>query len=328
MDDTNTTDITHAEDSPSVGLVPADLAESAVRYAQRSMAPRTQKAYQAQVGTFVAWCEDHGLPATPAAPQTVAAYITSKADAGKKVATIAQGLSAIGQAHQLAGLDNPCSSAHVKKVWKGIRRTLGTAPYQKAPVLVPDLRRMVAALPDNLVGVRDRALLLVGFAGAFRRSELVALTVADLELTDDGLVVTIRKSKTDQEGQGRKVGVPFGSARETCPVRSLRAWLEAADLNDGPVFRAVDRHGMVASVALTGRSVARVVKRSAERAGLDPSRFSGHSLRAGLATAAAKAGRPIHAIMAQTGHKSVGMVMTYVREARIFEENAASGIGL
>jgi integrase len=186
---------------------------------------------------------------------------------------------------------------------------------------------MVAALPPGVIGIRDKALLLVGFAGALRRSELVALTVADLDFTPEGLVVALRRSKTDQEGKGRKIGIPPGRAR-TCPVRALQDWLEAAGIGEGAVFRGVNRHGQVADKPLTGRSVARIIQRAAERAGLDSTRFAGHSLRAGLVTTAAKAGKPTHSIMAQTGHKSVGMVQKYIREAKLFEENAAAGIGL
>jgi site-specific recombinase XerD len=166
---------------------------------------------------------------------------------------------------------------------------------------------MVVTLDASLAGVRDRALLLLGFAGAFRRSELVALDVADLSFTARGVEVTIRRSKTDQEGAGRVVAIPLGSQAETCPVRSLRAWLEAAGIEAGSIFRAVNRWGRVGG-RLADRDVACTVKRAAERAGLDPAAFSGHSLRAGLATSAALAGKSDRAIMATTGHKSRAMV--------------------
>src|SRR5262249_51616559 len=157
----------------------------------------------------------------------------------------------------------------VRNTLKGIRRTLGTAPVQKAPALTPDIRAMVDATDSGLIGTRDRALLLLGFAGAFRRSELVALDVADLALTREGRTVPLRRSKTDQEGVGRKVGVPYGSNPETCPVRCVQAWIEHAGLSDGPVFRSIDRHGRLGPGRLAGIDVARVVKKLAGRAGLD-----------------------------------------------------------
>jgi integrase len=211
---------------------------------------------------------------------------------------------------------------------QGIRRKLGVAPSQKTPVLVGDLQRMVRALPDSLLGARDRALLLVGFAGGFRRSELVGLDHQDLDFSRDGLTVHLRRSKTDQEGVGRKVGVPFGSDRATCPVRALQAWLDAAAIEDGPVFVGLTRHGKTTGNRLDGRDVARAVKRAALTVGLDASKFAGHSLRAGLATSAAKAGKSERAIMAQTGHRSVMMVRRYIRDADLFSDNAAAGLGL
>jgi len=180
-------------------------------------------------------------------------------------------------------------------------------------------------LPETLLGARDRALLLVGFGGAFRRSELVFLDVGDVAFTQDGLEVMLRRSKTDPEGRGRKVGIPFGSQASYCPVRALRAWTKAAGIEDGALFRYVTRYGQVGG-RLTGHAVAKVVKRCAGAAGLDASRYSGHSLRAGLATAAARAGKSERAIMAQTGHRSLTQVRHYVRQGSLFLENAASGL--
>lgn len=305
------------------GLVPADLVEKARVFASEARAPRTRKEYRRAWKTFALWCQSAGLRSMPAAPDTVALYLAARADACS-VSTLEQDLSAIGAAHRLAGLPSPRSSAVVREVRAGIRRRLGVAPKQKAPLLVDDLRDVVGALPDTLVGLRDRALLLVGFAGAFRRSELVALEVHDLEWTADGVKVTLRRSKTDQEGEGRSVGIPHGSA-EACPATALRAWLVASEITDGLVFRGVSRHDHVGA-ALAGRSVARIVKRAAEAAGFDSRRLAGHSLRAGLATSAAKAGRSERSIMRQTGHRSSAMVRRYIREAEVFNDNAAKGL--
>jgi integrase len=187
---------------------------------------------------------------------------------------------------------------------------------------------MIVGLPESLLGERDRALLLVCFAGAFRRSELVSLDVADVSFTRDGLVIRLRRSKTDQEGEGRTIGIPYGSRPMTCPVRALKEWLDFSGITAGPLFRPVNRHGQVLATRLSDRGVARVVQRAAAAAGLDPTDVAGHSLRAGLATSAAAAGVSERAIMAQTGHKSLPMVRRYIRDGSLFIENAAAGVGL
>jgi len=185
---------------------------------------------------------------------------------------------------------------------------------------------MLEVLPQTLAGSRDRALLLVGFSGAFRRSELVGLEIRDVAFTTDGVEVTLRRSKTDQEGRGRLVALPYSGAPEVCPVRALRAWLEAAAIVDGPVFREVTRHGRVESAPLTGRSVSRIVKRSGVSAGLEASSFSGHSLRAGFVTQAKLKRKDEASIMRQTGHRSVAMVRKYDRRADLWRDNAAAGL--
>ena len=181
---------------------------------------------------------------------------------------------------------------------------------------------------DGLIGLRDRALILLGFAGAFRRSELVSLTLEDCAFGKDGLTVTLRRSKTDQSGEGRKIGIPYGSNPETCPVRSLQSWLELGAIGGGPVFCSINRHGKIQAGRLSGGDVARIVKKLVERAGLDPSKFAGHSLRAGHATSAAIAGASERSIMNQTGHRSVQMVRRYIRDGSLFRENSAGELGL
>jgi integrase len=183
-------------------------------------------------------------------------------------------------------------------------------------------------VPGTRVGLRDRALLLLGFAGAFRRSELVGLDVTDLELSSGGLVVTLRRAKTDQEGRSRRVGIPYGSSERTCPVRSLQAWLDSARISDGPVFRSLDKFQRVQNRRLSDKAVARIVKRRAAAVGLDPARYAGHSLRAGLATSAAAGGASERVIMAQAGHRSADMVRRYIRGGNLWRENAASLAGL
>lgn len=306
-------------------LVPRELVAEARAFAHAPKAPRTRAAYKAAWDAFVAWCDAQGLRPLPATPATVSAFLAARASEGRRVSTIEQALAAISQAHQFARLPSPRSAPEVREVMRGIRRTIGVAPEQKAPTRVEDLRRMVAALPDNLQGARDRAMLLLGFAGGFRRSELVSLDVGDVARGEDGLTITLRRSKTDQEAEGRKVGIPAGRSPHTCPVKTLSLWVDAAGVAEGPLFRPVQgRH--VGSARLSDKAVARLVKRAAVAVGLDPSQFSGHSLRAGLATAAALAGKSERSIMRQTGHRSVAMVRRYIREAKLFRDNAADGL--
>jgi site-specific recombinase XerD len=304
------------------------LVEQARDYADRATAPSTRRAYRTDWADFAAWCDRQRLPALPAAPETVALYLADLAQGGKSASTLRRRLAAIAAAHRLAGHDSPTRHATVRTVWSGIRRAHGTAQVGKTPALTADLRAMVHALPDTVSGARDRALLLLGFAGAFRRSELVALDVADLQAVPEGFVVTIRTSKTDQEGAGRKIGIPHGRHAATCPVAAVQSWRELAGIAEGAVFRGVDRHGNVGDTRLSDRAVALVVKRAAAAAGLDPAQYAGHSLRAGLATSAAQAGVSERAIADQTGHRSLVILRRYIREGSLFRENAAAGVGL
>jgi integrase len=216
----------------------------------------------------------------------------------------------------------------VVNTMKGIRRTNGVAPAQKAAALTDDIRTMVDATDAGPIGLRDRALILLGFAGAFRRSELVDLNFADCAFSKDGLTVTLRRSKTDQAGAGRKIGIPYGSNPDTCPVRNVHSWIEQGAISGGPLFRSINRHGQVQPGGLSGIDVARVVKKLADRAGLDSAKYAGHSLRAGHATSAAIAGASERSIMNQTGHRSVQMVRRYIRDGSLFRENSAGKLGL
>jgi site-specific recombinase XerD len=296
-------------------------------FVRASKAENTIRGYRTDWGDFSAWCQARNLSTMPAAPDTVAAYIAECA--GRlKPGSIQRRLNAITEAHRAGGMESPTNSGIVRNTLKGIRRTLGTAPAQKAPALTDDIRAMVEATDTGLIGTRDRTLVLLGFAGAFRRSELVALDLADCGFGKDGLTVLLRRSKTDQEGQGRKVGIPYGSNPDTCPVRNMQEWIHQAGITSGPLFRSINRHGHVRPAGLAGIDVARIVKKLAQRAGLDPATYAGHSLRAGHATAAAVAGASERSIMAQTGHRSVQMVRRYIRDGSLWRENSAGKLGL
>src|SRR4051794_21010216 len=301
------TDLLPPELDPAPLTTLAHTIEQARAYAAASRSANTRRAYRADWHDFTTWCDGHHLPSLPTTPATLALYLTEQAER-YKVATIERRLVSINQAHKLAGYDAPTCAGQVRTILKGIRRTKGTAQTTKAPAVVPILIAMVETLPETIIGIRDRALLLVGFAGAFRRSELVSLDVADVQFAEEGVVVQLRRSKTDQEGAGRRIWIPYGVREATCPVVALESWLDAASVTDGPLFRPLNRWGHVQAERLSDKAVARVVKKAAQAAGLDPTHFSGHSLRAGLGTAAATAGVAERSIMKQTGHRSERMV--------------------
>jgi len=301
-------------------------AEASFRAAR---AASTLRAYAHDWRQFRTWCEQNCLVPMPAQPQAVILYSTDLVkNRRKRLNTLSRRLAAVSQMHQQAGFESPTRSWAVKQFMQGLRRELGSAPLRKRPVLIADLKRILAQLPDSSLGKRDRALLLLGFTGAFRRSELVGLNREDVQETGAGLIVTIRRSKTDQAGQGRKVGIPPGSNRPTCPLQALEDWCTAAPISSGPLFRVMNRHGQVLEKRLSAEGVALVVKRYVQKLGHDPAAFAGHSLRAGLATSAAAAGKSERAIMNQTGHRSLTTVRRYIRDGNLFRDNAAGEIGL
>ncbi len=302
-----------------------DLLARANAYAFRARSPCTRRAYLSDFRSFEAWCALRALVPLPATPAVVAVYLVDLADAGKRPSTIEQALAGILHAHR-AGGHAPPRGEPIARVLSGIRRCHGIPPAQKAPVSDDALLAMVGTLDDGLLGLRDRALLTLGWFGAFRRSELVALTVADVVRSSEGLHVTVRRSKGDAEGRGAKKGIPHAANPSLCAVRALDAWLTAAHIAEGPVFRYVDRHGHVHAKALGDKSVALVVQRTAARAGLDPTTVAAHSLRAGFATTAARKGKSLDAIMRQTLHKSERVARAYLRHASLFDDNAASGL--
>ena len=269
--------------------------------------------------------------ALPSTPETIALYIADRASTLAS-GTIARRLTSITKAHQAAGFtDSPATTRHfvVGETLKGIRRTIGTAQHGKAPLLSADIRRIVAARREDLLGLRDSAdLVLVGFAGGFRRSELAGIHIYDLKFSTDGVVVTVRKSKTDQEGAGREVGLPFGASQETCPVRALRQWLDRCRDSRRPRLPV----GRPLRTCIAARSAQGLYRKAPEescgRAGMNVDPLGGHSLRAGCVTQAAMNGVREFVIMRQTGHKTVATLRRYIRSGEIFRENAAAGLGI
>lgn len=288
------------------------------RFTQAAIADNTRSAYQCDLAHFVAW--GAGIPASP---EQLAAYLAEYANV-LSPATLARRLVSIGKAHTTQGLPSPTKSELVKATLRGIRRTVGVSQRQASPALKEDVIAMVENL-TGFKGSRDRALLLIGFAGAFRRSELVALEYADIEFVAEGASITVRRSKTDQEGIGRKLGVPHARG-VVCPVKALKAWLALSEITEGKIFRPCNRHRLTSNEGLTSQSVALIIKHRAKAIGFNAENYSGHSLRAGLVTSAAKAGVSSWKIRQQTGHKSDAMLQRYIRDSQIFIDNAAGAI--
>jgi site-specific recombinase XerD len=314
---------------PSTGL--EDLIQKANDLIRAAKAPSTRKAYQSDFRIYDSWCTDHGLTSLPSTPETIALYIASCVVARLAPATIARRLASISKAHQAAGFENsPTSNKHfvVGEVLKGARRTLGVAQKCKDPLLLNDILRLLAACPKNLLGLRDRALILIGFAGAFRRSELCAMTTFDLRFSDSGLVINVPRSKADLEQAGEEVAIPFGEHEESCPIKALREWLAASKVTQGAVFRAVDRYNKVAATGLHRDSIAEIFKTAATRAGINSTNIAGHSVRAGMATQAALNGSSERAIAKTTRHRSRRVLRRYIRPRELFRENASASLGL
>jgi len=306
------------------GLLPEDpnqramLPEVIASYIAAATAENTRRAYQVDLRMFLA-----SGGSLPSSPEVIAAYLVAQANLLSPV-TLARRLVAIGRAHTSLGHPNPCRADLVKTTLRGIWRVHGRPQRRVEAGLTEDVLAMLAQSRGES-GIRDRALILVGFAGAFRRSELIALQYDDIAFVKEGLTFLIRRSKTDQLGEGRKVAIPFARSH-ACPVKALTHWLEFAAIQSGPLFRNVSKSGAVGAATLSGQSVAILVKEYAAKAGLDANRFSGHSLRAGLITSAAKAGVSSWKIREQTGHRSDAMLHRYIRDAEIFEGNAAGSV--
>jgi len=308
----------------SLVLDEAEIA-GARRYVEASRAAGTQRAYAGDWRRFSGWCQARSTPALPATPALVAVYLASLAHAGKAPPSVGRALAAIAHAHKRAGLVAPhCAEggAVVAEVLAGIRRSRLEPPDKKLAADADIVMQLLWSITgDSLAALRDRALIALGMALAARRSELVALDVADLAWEPKGLRVTIRRSKTDQDSEGAVVAVPEG--RRLTPLAHLRTWLAAAAITEGAVFRPLWKGGKrVRAARLSDHAVARIVQVRAFGAGLDPERYAGHSLRAGFVTAAARAGADVWKIQQVSRHKSMQVLSGYVRDARLFDDHA------
>jgi integrase len=341
----------------------ADLAETL----DQSVAENTKRAYAADWRRFESWCQQHEALSLPAAPKLVALYLNEAAGAGRAVATLARWLTSIGDKHTSAGYARPGDNEGVKAAMKGIRHRVGTRQRRVSPLLTDDLADLVANLdfatwPNQVSATRDAAVLLAGFAGAFRRSELASLTIGDVRPSRaDGVHLVLRRSKTDQTGAGHVKPLPYGRNPLTCAPCAIWRWIAVIDLIDDsrpraalmrlfantdrtthscrnkvpehhddnrPLFRSISRHGHVGSKALSGAAVGEIVKRRAAATGLNPDLFSGHSLRSGFVTQAIRNGQEGRAIRRQTGHHGDAILDVYYRENAPMVGNAVTALGL
>lgn len=334
---TNSLNVFQASTLPQI--VPGKEEDKAryLRNVADTMANESLRAYNSRWASFTAWAERAGRVSFPASPSTVAAFLEELESQGKSAATIAQVVAAIAKAHKVRGVPSPCSSEEVKAARKAAARRLGTAPHQKAAATAEVVRAMVMAIDGtSLLDLRDRALILCGFAGAFRRSELAALRVSDLREEKDTsgrpvIVATVRRSKTDQTGAGMEKAIfaASGRSKKCCPVAALRAWIAAAGLGgNDPLFPRIAKGGRTMGAdCMGGDSVALIIKKRAAAAGVELD-LSGHSLRRGFVTSAVASGASERSIMNQTGHKSPMMVRRYIERHSVLTDNAAAAIAL
>ncbi|MBI3374981.1 MAG: site-specific integrase [Betaproteobacteria bacterium] len=285
-------------------------------YLSAAIADNTRRAYRGDLADFLSWGG-----AVPCSPEILAAYIADRAEVHSPH-TISRRVVGVSRAHVSQGLPDPAKTDLVRTMLRGVRRSKGKPQRRAAPLLKQDLLAILS-LMRGTKGIRDRAMSLIGFAAALRRSELVALDVQDLEFVREGLIIHLRRSKTDQEGVGRKIAVPYGRT-SACPVKAVRQWLEHGRIESGAVFRSISKGQVIAADRLTGPSVSLILKGYAAKVGLPAAHISGHSLRSGLVTSAAQIGVSTYKIQQQTGHRSAEMLARYIRDANLFENNAAS----
>jgi site-specific recombinase XerD len=291
------------------------------------MVKRTLRAYTRDFAHFGDWCRARRLPSLPSKPAVVGAYCASLAESGLKVSTITLRLTVIALFHRDRDFPSPASLRlpQVGNVIRGIRREKGEQPKQKRALTTEELRKMVTRMPATPLGLRNRAVLLIGFAGGFRRSELARIDLADVSDTDDGLTIVIRCTRN--EGEGRSIVIACGSNPETCPVRAYREWIAAAQITEGPVFRHFHNRTM-GDKAITDQVVALTIKKAAERVGIEARSLAGHSLRSGLVTTAARNGASEASIMRQAGYRSTQAMWRYIREDSLSHDNASAKLGL
>jgi len=308
----------------------SSLLEHAAEIVEAISSENTRIAYQSDIRQFRAWGAGKGVEVLPSNPDLIGVYIVYLSAIGRKPSTIQRALTAINQWHLSQGYDSPITE-RVKRLRKGVNRLHGTSQRKVKAITWPILDRLLNYVPNSAIGIRDRALLLVGFAGAFRRSELVSINTDDISFEAEGMVIVQGRTKTNQEGRARKIAIPFIDIEGRCPVKAVRALIDYNQLSTGPLFYNLGTSGRLNKKLILGNrlkpaAVASIVKKYIKLAGYDQREFSAHSLRAGFATSAAQAGLRSGEIMGHTGHKTYSVLMGYIRDGRLFQGHPLTAI--
>jgi site-specific recombinase XerD len=307
------------------------LHEATLNNLKNSKANNTLRAYKSDFKDFGAFCAKHGLSSLPSDPKVVSLYLTHLSKSSK-ISTLRRRLVSISMIHRLKGHYLDTKHPIIVENLMGLRRVKGSIQRGKKPLLINDLKSIINVIDelkiDDIKKFRDKSIILIGFGGGFRRSELISIDHEDLEFVQEGLKITIKRSKTDQFGEGMIKGLPYFTNETYCPIINLKKWLEISKIKSGPIFRRFSKGLYLTNKRLTDQSIVLLIKEYLNLAGIDNKNFAGHSLRSGFATAAAESGADERSIMTMTGHKSTQMVRRYIREANIFKNNALNNIKL
>ena len=302
------------------------LQEETLLNLQSSKANNTVRAYKSDFKDFGLFCAQNGFKSLPSEPKIVSLYLTYLSTKDSKMSTLKRRLVSIGVIHRLKGHYLDTKHPSIVENIMGIKRRKGSIQKGKKPILINDLKKVIDVIDqqkkDDIKKFRDRSIILIGFSGGFRRNEIVSLNYDDLDFVSEGLKISIRKSKTDQFGEGAIKALPYFDSTQYCPVVSLKKWIEISNISSGPLFRRFSKGLKLSENRLTDQTVALLIKEYLLLAGIDSKNYSGHSLRSGFATSVAEAGAEERSIMAMTGHKSTEMVRRYIKEANLFKNNA------
>ena len=305
------------------------LHEETINNLKNSKANNTLRAYKSDFKDFGAFCVKHGFKSLPSEPKIVSIYLTHLSK-DSKISTLRRRLVSISMVHKLKGHYLDTKHPIIIENLMGIKRVKGSIQKGKKPILINHLKSIINVINQQNISeikkARDKSIMLIGFGGGFRRTELISIDNEDLEFVPEGLKIIIKRSKTDQFGEGMTKGLPYFDNPEYCPVRNLNKWLEISKIKKGPIFRRFAKGSLVTNKRLTDQTVVLLIKKYLNLAGIDNSNYSGHSLRSGFATAAAESGADERSIMAMTGHKTTQMVRRYIKEANIFKNNALNKI--
>ena len=310
------------------------LHEETLNNLKNSKANNTIRAYKSDFRDFGGFCAKNGLKSLPADPKIVSLYMTYLSTKDAKMSTLRRRLVSIGVIHRLKGHYLDMKHPIIIENLMGIKRKKGSYQKGKKPILINHLKLMIEAIDKDtsdetgIRKLRDKTIILLGFAGGFRRIELISIDFEDLEFVSEGVKIFIRKSKTDQFGEGMIKGLPYFTNQKYCPVWHLKKWLEISEIKSGPIFRRFSKGLNLGKNRLTDQSVALFLKKHLSNAGIENKNYSGHSLRSGFATVTAESGADERSIMAMTGHKTTQMVRRYIKEANLFKNNALNKINL